>query len=307
MIIQAFLNKSIILEKRKACLIMKKYVISKLSIIAFVGLSMLNLGCSSEGNRQDSLDWKTGVGLYSFNKFPFTKTLDMTDSIGAKYVEGFFFHNLGPDFGDEKIPNLSDESIAKMKALIADRKLTMPSLYAGGAKNIAEWEAFFVFAQKMGIQFLVAEPEQEYWDELNELAGKYGVKVAIHEHAKGSSIFWHPDSVLVALKDRPNFGVCADIGHWVRSGLDPVACLKTLKGNIISLHIKDLDEANNIKANDVVVGTGVIDYPAVFTELKNQNFKGYIFVEREDNWDKNAGDVQAAIQYTENWMKKNNE
>ena len=35
-------------------------------------------------------------------------------------------------------------------------------------------------------------------------------------------------------------GSCADIGHWVRSGLQPVECVKILKGRIMSSHMKDL-------------------------------------------------------------------
>jgi sugar phosphate isomerase/epimerase len=31
-------------------------------------------------------------------------------------------------------------------------------------------------------------------------------------------------------------GATADTGHWLRSGLDPVACLKILQGHITSAH-----------------------------------------------------------------------
>ena len=50
-------------------------------------------------------------------------------------------------------------------------------------------------------------------------------------------------SVLAAIKGRtPLMGACADVGHWMRSGLDPVECLKKLEGHIICLHFKDLNE-----------------------------------------------------------------
>ena len=130
-----------------------------------------------------------------------------------------------------------------------------------------------------------------------KLAAEYHVKIAIHEHAKGSSYFWHPDSVLMAMKDRPHFRACADLGHWVRSGLDPVKCLKMLEGKIICLHVKDLDAAGNLKANDVMVGTGVIDYPAIVAELKRQRFDGYVYIEREGNWDHNIPDVDHALKF----------
>jgi sugar phosphate isomerase/epimerase len=61
--------------------------------------------------------------------------------------------------------------------------------------------------------------------------------------------------------------------------------------------VKDLDAANNLKANDVVVGTGVLDYPAIVKELKRQNFAGMAYIEREANWDHNMPDVKQALKY----------
>ena len=91
--------------------------------------------------------------------------------------------------------------------------------------------------------------------------------------------------------------MCGDLGHWARSGLDPVECLKQLEGHLISLHGKDLDESGNIDAQDVKVGSGVIDYSAVMKELKRQNFTGPIFIECEHDWENNFDDVKYAVDY----------
>jgi sugar phosphate isomerase/epimerase len=116
---------------------------------------------------------------------------------------------------------------------------------------------------------------------IDSLAGVYGIKVAIHNHWKGMSKYWHTDSVIAALKGRPNFGVCLDVGHWPKSGINPVDGLKKLKGRIIALHLKDIAAYNDPTLKDVVVGTGVINFPEVFKELKRQNFTGYILIERD--------------------------
>ena len=253
---------------------------------------------SKEGDKPGK--WKMGVALYSFNRFSFPDALDQAERAGAKFVEGFSFHKLGEDFSGHSIPALTDEEITRMKALLTKKGIKMKSLYVGNAKNEAEWEAYFVFGKKAGVEFFVCEPETKHWDMLDQMAGKYGIKIAIHEHARGLSQYWHPDSVLAALKGHPNFAVCADLGHWVRSGLDPVKCLQALKGHILSVHLKDLDTFGNVKATDVVVGTGVIDFQGVVKELKRQNFKGMVYVERENNWDNNAPDVQEAIRFFTN-------
>lgn len=272
---------------------MKKYFPFILLIISIVSAALYGFRESGPGA---GLKWKPGVALYSFNKFSFREAIDKADSINANYVEGFFFHKLGDDFNGHSIPGLTDEETKKMKGMLDERSLKMKSLYADG-KTEDEWKANFVFAKKMGLEFLTGEPQKKHWDAIEKLAAEYKVKVAIHEHAKGSSYYWHPDSVVLAMKGRPHFYACADIGHWVRSGLDPVKCLQTLQGRIICLHIKDLDAAGDPKAKDVMVGTGVIDYPAVVAELKRQRFGGYVYIEREGNWDKNITDVDHALKY----------
>lgn len=256
----------------------------------------------NENVGQDA-EWKTGVALYSFNRFSFVDALEKADSAGAKYVEGFSFHKLGKEFNDSSMSAISDADINKMKKMLANKDIKMQSMYVGGAKNAEGWKYYFEMAKKLDMHYLVCEPEKEQWDMLDSLAGLYNIKIAIHEHAKGKSKYWHPDSVLAAIKGHPNFGACADLGHWVRSGLDPVDCLKKLEGHVLGVHLKDLDESNNINANDVTVGKGVIDYPAVVSELKRQQFKGNVNVECEHQEENNLPDVIEAMRYFDSLAK----
>ncbi|MBY5959665.1 sugar phosphate isomerase/epimerase [Membranicola marinus] len=241
-------------------------------------------------------DIPVGVALYSFNRFAFPETLEKSKQAGTTMVEGFFFHKLGEDFDHKTMLELSDADLLRMKNFIEEKGLEMPSVYAG-AETRSEWERFFKIGEILDLEFVVAEPEPEHWDLLDSLGQASGIKMAIHEHARGKSRYWHPDSVLVAVDNRPSFGACGDLGHWVRSGLDPVECLKKLEGHLISIHAKDLDEFGKIDANDVKVGSGVIDYPAVMEELHRQNFKGPVFVECEHDWEDNLDDVKYAVDY----------
>lgn len=111
--------------------------------------------------------------------------------------------------------------------------------------------------------------------------------------------------VLAAIKGQSKrIGACADIGHWVRSGLDPVECLKKLEGYVIELHFKDLNEKNNKKAHDVHWGTGISNVDGVTRELKRQRFKGVISVEYEYNWYNSVPDVIASVKYFRNAVKE---
>ncbi len=252
---------------------------------------------ASSGSMVDPApDWETGVALYSFNKSPFPESLEKSRTAGAEYVEGYTFHKLGPAFENKTFLDLDDTELNDVRRLIAENKLEMPSLYLS-AKSREEYGRYFDIGRKLGIDFFVSEPAWEDLDMVDSLAGIFGIKVAIHEHARGKSLYWHPDSVLTAIKDHPNFMACGDLGHWVRSGLDPVECLSMLEGHLLSIHAKDLDESGNLDATDVKVGTGVIDYEAVLEELKRQKFDGYIYVECEHDFENNLADVKSAVEY----------
>ena len=280
-------------------------------LLCFYFLAVILSGCGGNttnndgqnGSSTQNAEWKMGIALYSFNQFSFVDALEKADSAGVKYVEGFFFHKLGKEFNDSSMSAMSEADISNMKQLLGKKDIKMQSMYVGGAKNADEWKYYFGIAKKLEMDYLVCEPEKEQWDMIDSLAGIYQVKIAIHEHAKGKSIYWHPDSVLAAISHHPNFGACADLGHWVRSGLDPVECLKKLDGHVFGVHLKDIKELNNLEANDVTVGTGVIDFPAVVSELKRQHFRGAVHVECEHKMENNLPDVIEAIRYFDGLAK----
>lgn len=226
-------------------------------------------------------DWKFGVALWTFHTFNFPDGLDKADSAHLRYIEPNTFAKTGPEFKDSVILQLSPTGIEKLKGMIAGKGLTLESIYIVGDSTVQSWKKQFDIAKQLGAKYVTAEPPLTMWDSIDSLAGVYGVKVAIHEHWKGVSHYWNPDTVLLAIKGHPNFGACADLGHWPKSGIDPVEAVKKLAGHILVVHLKDIAAFNDPKLKDVPVGTGKVDFPGVFAALKKQQFNGYIYIERD--------------------------
>src|SRR6478672_2455522 len=226
-------------------------------------------------------DWKFGIALWTFHTVDFPHSLDKVDSAGLKYIEPNTFHKAGAELKDSVIGQLSPAGIDKLKSMIAQKGLICESLYIVGDSTLKSWVKQFDIAKQLGVKYVTTEPPLNMWDSIDSLAGAYGIKVAIHEHWKGVSAYWNPDSVLAAIKNHPNFGACADLGHWPKSGINPLDGIKKLAGHIIGIHLKDIAAYNNPKLVDVPVGTGVVDFPAIFQELKRQGFKGNIYIERD--------------------------
>ncbi len=251
-------------------------------------LACVNLHSSGSNNDSTSTSsadtsngWKFGVALWTFHDVDFPTALNRVDSAGLVYIEPNTFVSAGAEFKDSIISQLSMAGIDKLKQMIAQKGLKVESLYIVGDSTIASWKKQFDIAKELNVQYVTTEPPLNMWNSLDSLAGAYGIKIAIHDHWKGFSHYWNPDTTLLAMKGHPNFGVCADLGHWPKSGINPTEAIKKLSGHIIGIHLKDIAAYNNTSLKDVRVGNGIVDFPAIFAELKKQNFNGHIYIERD--------------------------
>jgi sugar phosphate isomerase/epimerase len=161
----------------------------------------------------------------------------------------------------------------------------------------------------MGIGIVVSEPAEDAFDLIEKLVKEFDIKMAIHNHPKKpldrSYRYWDPEYVLSLVKDRdPRLGSCADIGHWVRSGVKPVDAIEILKGRIFDSHIKDLIAFGDPKAHDTIWGTGQSDIPAVLKKYAEIGFYGPIHAEYEHNWENNLPDVTRCLEFVKNFKTK---
>jgi len=257
---------------------MKKIISTSISIAL---LFITSFGFAQNKASKGPASWKLGVALYAYNSVSLPEELELAKQSGVKFIEGFSFGKSGAELKDSMIMTLSPVGLSKIKQLIKQSGLQMESMYMTGGNTIAEWKRDFEIAKALHLKFVTGEPARSMLNSVDSLAGVYGIKVALHNHWKGTSQYWHPDSTLAALKGHPNFGACPDFGHYPKSGIVPEEALKKLAGHVIAVHLKDIAEFNNPKLKDVPVGTGVVNFPKIFDELKKQNFHGNINIERD--------------------------
>lgn len=257
------------------------------SIRAILVLVLLNLGLlhaqaflaqPAPAGRQG---WKLGVALYTFHNQALAGQLDLAAASGVRHLEGFAFSKTGPEFMAKSLGSFTESDCARFEEMLKTRGLELDSLYVVADADLANWERAFAAARLLKVKYITAEPPLRLLDEIDQMAGRYGVKVAIHNHFKGLGEYWNPDVVAQALRNHPNLWACPDIGHWPKSGIDPVQALRKLEGRILAVHMKDISGYNNPRLQDVVLGTGVLDIPAVLRELERQGFSGWLVLERD--------------------------
>ncbi len=272
-----------------------KNITKALSIMLCIGM----IACGESQQPKDAAvednsapEWKLGVQLWTFKEFDMHTALKKADSANVRFVEAYIGQPLGFDADNTFGPHLSDEQFATLQGILQQHNVKINAFGVIVPQSGTEWVDMFKLARKLGVSYITAEPLKHHLDTVNLLAGEYGIPVAIHDHPYPNA-YAHPDSVINAMKGREHLYACADIGHWARNGLDVVECLQQLEGRILGVHLKDVKVAGDTKAEDVVVGTGVVPVADVMAELKRQAFKGMFSIEREGNWLNNIEDVKS--------------
>lgn len=253
---------------------------------------------AQEQTPAEKLGWQLAIHSYTFQKFSIFDAIDKSAALGVKYM------SISGSLMLDSSNRMTTVDLSDAQRALIDNKLRADGF--GNFVNIgvvqlpadeAKSRKVFEFAKKWGINILVSEPEFNALDTVEKLCKEYNIKVAIHEHPKGHSIYWNPDTVLSAIKGRtPLMGACADVGHWIRSGLDPLECIKKLDGHIICLHFKDLNEMGP-NAHDVPWGTGVGKSKEIMAELKRQNFHGAFCVEYEYHWTNSSPEIAQCVKF----------
>jgi sugar phosphate isomerase/epimerase len=231
------------------------------------------------------LGWRLGSQAWTFNKLTFLEAADRVAELGMQYIEMYPGQRVGADLPDQTGPGMGPEATAAVKAKLQQKGLTLTSYGVTGLPgDEAACRAIFEWAKRMGVETIVAEPSPGDMPMTDKLCGEYGINVAIHNHPRPSR-YWDPDTVLEACKGlSKRVGACADTGHWARSGLDPIECLKKLEGRIITVHFKDLNVKSR-QGHDVAWGTGGCDAAGMLAELHRQGFQGVFSMEYEAKWE----------------------
>ena len=245
-----------------------------------------------------------GCQAYTFHRFTAFEAIEKTAAAGGKIIEFYPGQVLSKEDRQIKLDqNVSDETIQKLKDQLAKHGVVAVRF---GVVNIPRNEAcarkIFVFAKKLGLRAITAEPAIEQMDLLEKLVKEFDIKLGIHNHPKRATEpdykVWDPAYVLKMVQGRDSrMGATADVGHWTRSGIRTVDALKILDGRIISCHLKDIRESGNPDAGDLVLGTGVSDVKGILLELRRQHFQGYIFIEYERDWENTVPDIAQCIGY----------
>lgn len=247
-----------------------------------------------------------GCQAWSFRIYSAMEAIEKTAQAGGKTIEFFPGQALSKDNKTGLGPGLSDANIALLKAQLQKFRVYPVGFGVTGlGRDEAGQRGTFEFARKMGIGTITSEPDPAAFDLIEKMVREYNIRVAIHNHPKRADDpnykYWSPEYVLSLVKGRDaRIGACADLGHFVRSGIKPVDGVKKLRGRVLQVHLKDLNEFTP-GGHDVPAGTGVGDVASVLKELRGQKFDGSLSIEYEYNWEGSLPEIAQSVGFVRGW------
>jgi sugar phosphate isomerase/epimerase len=254
--------------------------------------ALLSMPSGSSG-AANSARVKLGVCSYSF-----TNKMKLPEAIQSVKILGLRAINIKPEF---HLPYASTPAeIAAARKMLDDAGLQLAGTGTTYLTKMdeAEIRQRFEFNKALGSPLIVIGPTAETLPLIEKHVKQYDIKVAIHNHGPSDKNFPTPQSALKLIqKMDPRVGLCMDIGHTMRAGVDPVAAAKEAGPRLLDIHGKDVRKESNGNWTAVDVGEGDIAIPALFQQLEKMGYAGYCNLEHEVRGDDRLPGMQKSFAY----------
>ncbi len=213
-----------------------------------------------------------GMASYTFRAFTLDQALAMTRRLGVRQLT----------LKDVHLPLTSspDEISAAMEKLKSSGiELTgCGVIYMRSAEEVRQ---AFAYAKAAGSPMIIGVPDPGMMDLAEQKVKETGIRLAIHNHGPSDRVYPTPGSAYKAIQGRDaRMGLCVDVGHTQRAGLDPSEEIERYADRVLDIHCKDVSSADE-RGTTVEIGRGVIDIPRLLRTLARVGYRGILHCEHE--------------------------
>jgi sugar phosphate isomerase/epimerase len=140
-------------------------------------------------------------------------------------------------------------------------------------------------------------PARNVLPKLEKYVKEYNIEIAVHNHGPEDKNFPTPQSALKIVKEMdPRSGLCIDVGHTSRTGVDVVESIAEAGPRLLHMHVKDLAEPH-VKDSQVAVGEGKLPLPQIFLQLIKMKYCRSVNLEYEIHPDDPMPGMQKSFSY----------
>lgn len=236
---------------------------------------------------------KVGVATYTFREFPLETMIKGVKRVGLKYVS------------IKNVKNHVDLSHSaeerKQRAqLIRDAGLIPLSVGNVGMRGSeAEIRQGFEYARDIGVTTIVCAPRRDAIPLLDQLVREFNIRLAIHNHGpEDKGYFPSPyDAMDLISKYDQRIGLCIDVGHTARAGVNPAEAIIKCRARLYDLHMKDISALGD-KNTPIEAGRGILDLKAIFQALLKINYQHLVGWEYEKDGSDPLPGLAESVGYT---------
>lgn len=216
--------------------------------------------------------FELGLASYTFREFDLNTTLAMAQRVGLGRIALKSVH-LPLEAAEEVIRAAADKIKASGLVLYGCGVIYMTSE--------KEVDQAFAYARAGGMGVIIGVPNHDLLGLAEKRVRETDIKLAVHNHGPGDKLYPTPQSILdlIGMLDR-RIGVCLDVGHCQRSGVDPADAAVRCGPRLIDVHLKDVTEATK-DGVAIEAGRGTIDIPRLLRTLIRMGYAGTAAFEYE--------------------------
>ena len=242
------------------------------ALAGFLPHAAMPRGKNAGDSNSSPVAFTLGIASYSFRAFPLDQAIAMTKRLGIKKLA----------LKDVHMPlKSSDEDIRATVDKLKAEGIELSSCGVVYMTNEDEVNNTFRYARAAGLSFLVGSPDEPLLKLVERMVKQTGIALAIHNHGPTDNRYPSPESVyrLIEGMDK-RLGLCIDVGHTRRLGLDPAHEVETFADRLLDVHMKDVSSAD-AGGTTVEIGRGVIDIPKLVHTLARVKYSNTIHFEYE--------------------------
>lgn len=218
---------------------------------------------------------KIGVATYTLREFPIEEAIKGVQRVGLKYVS---IKNVKNHVDLSHTP----EERKQRAQMFRDAGITVLSVGNVGMKNDeADIRRAFEYARDVGVRTIVCAPDKNSVPILDKMVKEFDIRLAIHNHGPEDKQFPSPYDVMKAVeKYDKRIGLCIDVGHTARAGVDPAESIIKCRERLYDLHMKDIYALGN-RNTPIESGRGILDQKAILAALIKIKYDGLVGFEYE--------------------------
>ncbi len=268
----------------------------KASALTAAALPFLKHETEAAQNGASTDPWrglKIGVATYTFREFPIEQAIKGVQRSGLKYVS---IKNVKNHI------DLSHTTEERKQRAQMFREAGLVPLSVGNVSMRGSDEEIrkgFEYARDVGVTTIVCAPRRDAIPLLDKLVKEFDIKLAIHNHGpEDKGFFPSPyDAMDLISKYDKRIGLCIDVGHTARAGVDPAESIIKCKERLYDVHLKDISALGD-RNTPIEGGRGILNLKAILQALIKINYQGLAGYEYEKDGKDPLPGLAETIGYT---------